>query len=243
MDAQRHSVAAFLKSQNGSANEVLAEFAEVESGKRKQRPELNKALALCEAEGATLLIAKLDRLARNAYFLLGLLDRGVDVRFADMPNADKFTIQILACVAEKEATDISNRTKAGLAAAKRRGIKFGNPNIASAVKCSAEANQRRAEANARELAPVIDRIKTKGRVVTLRGIAACLNRRGFKTPNGKEFFPQTVKNLLARIAAIVPAETAQTHVPANKARPKGNGGIRQGKYGANTRQFLIAQKG
>ena len=113
---------------------MLAEFAEVESGKRANREELMKAIALCRKQKATLVIAKLDRLARNAAFLLNLRDSGVDFVAVDMPHADKFTVGIMALVAEKERDLISQRTKDGLAAAKRRGIRLGNPNPAEAIR-------------------------------------------------------------------------------------------------------------
>lgn len=133
MDAQRNAVMNYL---NGGDWKLMAEFAEVESGKRKDRPELVKAIALCREEGATLLIAKLDRLARNAAFLLNLRDSGVDFIATDMPHADKFTVGIMALVAEKERDLISQRTRDGLAAARRRGIKLGNPRRAGSQGCS-----------------------------------------------------------------------------------------------------------
>ena len=129
MDAQRDAVAKYL---NGGDWKLIAEFAEVESGKRNNRQEMEKAIALCRKEGATLLIAKLDRLARNAAFLLNLRDSGVDFIATDLPHADRFTVGIMALVAEKERDMISQRTRDGLAAAKRRGIKLGNPRPAQA---------------------------------------------------------------------------------------------------------------
>jgi len=131
MDAQRDAVARYL---NGGNWKLIAEFAEVESGKRDNRQEMERAIALSREEGATLLIAKLDRLARNAAFLLNLRDSGVDFIATDMPHADKFTVGIMALVAEKEREMISQRTKDGLAAAKRRGTKLGNPRPSHAVQ-------------------------------------------------------------------------------------------------------------
>ncbi|MGA2862940.1 MAG: recombinase family protein [Verrucomicrobiota bacterium] len=195
MDAQKQAVANYLDDGNWK---LLAEFAEVESGKRSTRQELAKAIALCRKEKAVLLIAKLDRLARNAAFLLNLRDSGVDFIAVDMPHADKFTVGIMALVAEKERDMISQRTKDGLAAAKRRGTKLGNPRPSEAVKRAVTVNIKRAGAYAENLAPVIQEIQ-KAHVTTLRGIAQCLNARGFKTPNGKAFAAQSVKNLLARL--------------------------------------------
>ena len=194
MDSQKQLIKNYL---NGGNWELLGEFAEVESGKNDNREELHRAISLCRKLKATLLIAKLDRLARNAAFLLNLRDSGVDFVAVDMPHADKFTVGIMALVAEKERDLISQRTKDGLAAAKRRGIKLGNPNPARAIQIALEANVKRANRYAGNLLPVVREIQKAG-VVTLRGVANCLNVRGFKTPRGKLFAAQTVKNLLAR---------------------------------------------
>ena len=110
---------------NGGKWKVLQEFVEIESGKRKDRPQLAKALAACRIYGAKLVIAKFDRLSRNAHFLLGLKESGVDFVAADMPDANRMTVGIMAMVAEHEGRAISERTKAALAAAKRRGVKLG----------------------------------------------------------------------------------------------------------------------
>jgi DNA invertase Pin-like site-specific DNA recombinase len=194
MDAQRDAVSNYLKGRNGT---LFAEFAEVESGRRNQRQEMQKAIALCRKEGATLLIAKLDRLARNAAFLLSLRDSGVDFIATDLPHADRFTVGIMALLAEKEAEMISQRTKDGLAAAKRRGIKLGNPRPSHAVQLAVAANLKRARSHSEQIVPVIKEIQ-KAHVTSLRGIAHCLNVRGFKTPNGKTFAAQSVKNALRR---------------------------------------------
>ena len=217
MDAQRNAVRNYL---NGGNWNLLAEFAEVETGKRSDRQELAKAIALCRKEGATLLIAKLDRLARNAAFLLNLRDSGVDFIATDMPHADKFTVGIMALVAEKERDMISQRTRDGLAAAKRRGIKLGNPRPAQALKVAQTANLARADAYAKSLLPVIEEIRA-AHVNTLRKIARCLNARGFKTPNDKAFKAQSVKNLLARIAVAAAASEPDLNKRAEKgSRPE-----------------------
>lgn len=196
MDAQRNAVANFLRS---GQLKLLAEFSEVESRKLAARPELDKALALCRKTKATLIIAALDRLAGNAAFVLNLRDSGVDFICADMPFADRFSIGILALVAERERETISQRTKAGLAAAKRRGTKLGNPNLAKVRSVAIAANQRRVKDFAHKLAPVIAEINAAG-VTTLRGVAQCLNARGFKTPMGKAFTRQAVAKLNRRLA-------------------------------------------
>lgn len=198
MDAQRQAVMNYL---NGGNWKLIAEFAEVESGKRSDREELAKAIALCRKEKAKLVIAKLDRLARNAAFLLSLRDSGIDFVAVDMPHADKFTVGIMALVAEKERDLISQRTKDGLAAAKRRGTKLGNPRPAKAVRRAVAANRRRADTFAKGLYTVVREIQ-EAHVTSLRGIAQCLNARGFKTPNGKAFAAQSVKNILDRQTGI-----------------------------------------
>jgi DNA invertase Pin-like site-specific DNA recombinase len=194
MSAQRTAVASFL---NGT--KPIGEFAEVETGKAKERPQLSAAIALCRKTKATLLIAKLDRLARNAAFLLNLRDSGVDFVCCDMPQADRFTIGLFALLAEKERDDISARTKAGLAAAKRRGIRLGNPQIAKTRGRAVAAAKRQADAFAARLKPIVAQIEKAG-MSSLQQIADCLNARGFKTPRGKEFAHQSVRNLLQRFA-------------------------------------------
>ena len=125
LEAQRAAVSTYL---NGGKHVLLDEYVEVESGKRDDRPKLHKALKHCKVTGATLIIAKLDRLSRNARFLLELQESRVPFICADMPEANEMTIQILAVMAQHERKMISQRTKAALAAAKARGVKLGNPN-------------------------------------------------------------------------------------------------------------------
>ena len=123
--ALRRSAAAVADYLNGGKWSLVKEFVEVESGKRSDRPMLAKAVQACRAYGAKLVIAKLDRLSRDAHFLLGLEKAGVDFVAADMPNANRLTVGIMAMVAEEERRMISKRTKDALAAAKRRGTKLG----------------------------------------------------------------------------------------------------------------------
>jgi DNA invertase Pin-like site-specific DNA recombinase len=195
MQAQRDAVEAFL---NRCQGEKIAEFAEVESGKRKDRPELEKAIALCRKRKAKLLIAKLDRLSRCASFVLNLRDSGLDFAACDLP-ADRFTIGLFALLAEKEREMISERTRAGLAAAKRRGAKLGNPNPVKALKVAWRARGEASQRFAASLRAVVKEIQGTG-MTSLRQIAECLNRRGYRTPTGKDFAPQSVSNLLKRIA-------------------------------------------
>lgn len=190
MDAQREAVRRFL---NGGI--LLAEFSEVESGKRRDRPELAKALEVCRIEKATLLIAKLDRLARNAAFVLGLRDSGVEFIACDMPQANRLTIGILAVIAEHEAQMISQRTKEGLAAARRRGVKLGGGDHSRSIKlCHAVLAKKREEFKARVM-PIVKQIQA-AKVTSCKGIARCLNARGVKTINGKRFAPNSVHVLL-----------------------------------------------
>src|SRR6516162_6851054 len=179
------------------------EFTEIETGKRADRPALAKALAMCRLHGARLVIAKLDRLSRNAHFLLGLKESGVDFVAADMPYANRLTVGIMAMVAEDEALRISERTKAALAAAKRRGVKLGGdrgviPNARS-HKASAEAPHARTAARAADLAPIIKELQAAGKT-SLRAIAEGLNAQGIPTSRGDgEWTATQVMRVLERL--------------------------------------------
>ncbi|MGS4919625.1 MULTISPECIES: recombinase family protein [Mameliella] len=131
LEAQRSTIDAFATSRSAT---VLARFTEVESGKRNDRPELDKALNLARLTGATLVIVKLDRFSRNAAFLLTLQGSGVSFLACDMPEANDLTVGTMAFVAQQEREAISRRTKEALAAAKARGVKLGNPNGAAALR-------------------------------------------------------------------------------------------------------------
>src|SRR3984957_8652452 len=124
LEAQQDSVRTYL---NGGRWKMVDELTEIESGKRNDRPALARALALCRIHKATLIIAKLDRLARNVNFISNLMESGVEFTAVDFPQANRLTVHILAAVAEHEAAMISSRTKAALAAAKARGTRLGNP--------------------------------------------------------------------------------------------------------------------
>ena len=122
LDAQREAVRAYM---NGGNWTLLAEHTEVESGKVDDRPELTNALQTCRLTGATLVIAKLDRLSRDAHFLLGLEKAGVEFVAVDMPNANRLTVRLMAVIAQEEREMIAARTKVALAAAKARGVTLG----------------------------------------------------------------------------------------------------------------------
>ena len=113
----------------GAQGAIVAEFTEIESGKRNDRPQIAAALAACRLRRAALVIAKLDRLARNVFFISSLMESGVDFVARDNPHATRLTIHILAAVAEHEREMISARTKSALSAAKARGVKLGNPKL------------------------------------------------------------------------------------------------------------------
>ena len=203
LEAQKRAVADYL---NDGSWALLREFTEIESGKVNDRPELAKALHTCRVTGATLVIAKLDRLSRNAAFLLTLRDSGVKFVAADVPDANNLTVGILALIAEHEREAISRRTKEALAAAKRRGVKLGNPNGAAPLRRARKGNkaalaalQERADAHALQLQPVVEDLRAEG-IETLAGIAAALNERGMRTPRGGSWHASSVRNLLARIS-------------------------------------------
>ena len=194
MASQREIVRRFVQGQNG---ELEREFSEVETGKKTsdERPQLAAALEYAKKTKAVLVIAKLDRLARNAEFLLRLQNSGVDFLACDAPNADRFTGGILALVAQRERELIGERTRLGLAAAKAQGVKLGTPNPDKAVAAMKIANESAKVEFAAKVFPIIQEIKSAG-VQTLRGICECLNRRGISTRNGKEWYPATVRNIL-----------------------------------------------
>ena len=186
---------------------IIATFTEIETGKLNTRPELSKALHLAKVTGATLVIAKLDRLSRNAAFLITLQDAGVKFVAADLPQANNLTIGIMALVAQQEAEAISKRTKEALQMAKRRGTVLGNPNGAAALLRAAKGNiaaisviQRNANNYATDLQPVIDAIKAEG-IISLGRIAKALNERGILTPRRGTWHKTSVSNLMARISA------------------------------------------
>jgi len=199
-EAQRKAVDDFL---NGGNWQLVKEFKEIESGKRTDRPVLAEALKACRLYGARLIIAKIDRLSRDAHFLLGLEKAGVDFVAADMPTANRLTVGIMAMVADEERRMISKRTKEALAAAKRRGTKLGGFRAGAKLTRKAReaghaANARKAAERAADLAPVIKELQAAG-ATSSRAIAAGLNERGIPTANGKGSWSSTqVLRVLAR---------------------------------------------
>ena len=202
LEAQRKAIDAFTAER---AATVLARFTEIESGGRDDRPELDSALNLARLTGATLVIAKLDRLSRNAAFLLTLQSSGVRFVACDMPEANDLTVGIMALVAQQEREAISRRTKEALAAAKARGVKLGNPNGAAALRRAGnggEALRHAVAANADEfaksLAPVVEELRSQ-EITTLRETAEALNDRGILTRRGGRWHVSNVRNLLLRL--------------------------------------------
>jgi len=182
LDAQRQTVAQYLSER---ARTVLTEFVEVETGKGanalEKRPELRKALELCRKSGATLLIAKLDRLARNVHFVSGLIETGVDFIAADMPNANKVMIQMHAVMSEWERDQISERTKAALAAAKARGVILGATGPSN-LRRHTEQRQDAARVFRERLKPVLDGFVAQG--LSRRAMVKHLNALKITAPRG-----------------------------------------------------------
>jgi DNA invertase Pin-like site-specific DNA recombinase len=199
LEAQRAAVLDWL---NGGKWELVAEHTEVESGKHADRPVLAQAMQDCKLLGAKLVIAKLDRLSRDAHFLLGLEKSGIDFVATDMPNANRLTVGIMAMVADEERRMISARTKAALAAAKARGIKLGGtrPGQRKADPAMGTAAIMKASADfAARVLPMVSELHDGGR--SLRNIAAELTARGIQTMRGGAWTADRVRHLLMRSAA------------------------------------------
>jgi len=204
LEAQREAVARLVQSRGWQA---VAEFTEVESGKRNDRPELSKALHRAKVTGSVLVVAKLDRLSRNVAFLATLQESGVRFLAADMPEANELTVHIMAAVAQEERKAIGRRTREALAAAKVEGKRLGNPNGAAALRRAAKGNaaaietvKANAAGRAADYAPIVDDIRAGG-ATSLPAIARELNERGIVTPRGGQWHPSSVRNLLARMGA------------------------------------------
>jgi DNA invertase Pin-like site-specific DNA recombinase len=193
---------------NGGRWKLVADFTEVESGKNNMRPQLTAAIQACRVYKATLVIAKLDRLSRNAHFLVGLKEAGIDFVAADMPEANRLTVGIMALVAEQEREAISQRTKAALAAAKARGVKLGGlgitakgkqqgrPLTAKARRMGTAALKAKAGARARDLAPMIAELRASG-INSRSSLAKALNERGVTTARGGAWTATQVARLIA----------------------------------------------
>ena len=202
LEAQRKTVADHVAGKGA----IAAEYVETESRKRSDRPQLACALAEAKQLGAVLLIAKLDRLARNVAFIANLLESGVEIAAADMPEANRFLLHVMAAVAEHEAQAISDRTRAALAAAKARGVALGwsmpqrRDEQRQASRKGAAKNAQKADRHAANVLPIIRQIAEDG--ASLRQIANELNTRGIKTARGGLWYAGTVRNVMARERGI-----------------------------------------
>ena len=194
LKAQREAVARYLAGHG--AGTLLGEFTEVESGSRADRPQLAAALALARRRRATLVIAKLDRLARSVAFIAGLMEGRAPFIACDNPHATPLTIHILAAVAQHEREAISARTKAALAVAKARGTKLGNPDGRAARELAAEANRAGATRRAEAVRPLAERLAGQG--LSLRAVARELEERRVPTARGGRWHATTVRALLVR---------------------------------------------
>jgi DNA invertase Pin-like site-specific DNA recombinase len=203
LEAQRGAVATYL---NGGDWQIVSEFTEVESGKRADRPQLDQALAAARLHRCPLVVSKVDRLTRSVAFLSRLLEAGVDVRFADLPQIEgatgRFLLQQMVAVAELEAGMISHRTKMALAQAKKRGTKLGGDRGVVPSKraraAAAAAIQERVSSRAADIAPTIAGLQAAG-TTSLRAIAAALNGLGITTARGGEWDQTQVRRMLARL--------------------------------------------
>jgi DNA invertase Pin-like site-specific DNA recombinase len=194
LEAQRKAVSQYATANGG---ETIDSFTEIESGKRADRPELKRALATCRKNGAILLIAKLDRLARNVHFISGLIESGVNFIATDMPNADRFMLHVYAAMAEEEARRISDRTKRALAAAKENGVVLGKNG-----KWLAAQNKCEADAFASRVGPKILQLRSDHRM-SFRLIADHLNSTQLvPNPKGGRWHPSSVHRLYKRYLKV-----------------------------------------
>lgn len=204
LEAQRAAVRGFA---TVGGHNIVAELLEVESGSKADRPQLASALATCRLHRATLVIAKLDRLARNVAFIANLMDGGVEFVACDMPHANRLTLHLLAAIAEHEREMISQRTKAALAAAKARGVRLGNPRGAEhlrehskrAASASAEVRAAKARAHDRAVAATIAELTAAG-VVGARALARQMNGRGIPAPAGGAWSVGQLRVTMLRLA-------------------------------------------
>jgi DNA invertase Pin-like site-specific DNA recombinase len=209
LEAQRAAVLGYLK---GTSGRLLAEITEIESGKHHaNRPKLQEAIQRAKLSGSRLIIAKMDRLSRNAAFLLALRDSGVRFVAADLPTADETVVGIMAVIAQREREVIAQRTREALAIARQRlertGHRLGNPNGARALRRARKGNKaavaeivRGADERAEEYRDVLRDVQASGHL-SFSAIAAELNRREIETPRGGQWYPASVARLCARLVS------------------------------------------
>jgi DNA invertase Pin-like site-specific DNA recombinase len=199
IEAQREALTRFT---DAEGFQIVAEFVEVETGRGSdaldRRPELKAALIKARSSKCPVAVAKLDRLSRDVHFISGLMAHRVPFVVAELgPEVDPFVLHLYAALAEKERSLISARTKSALAAAKARGTKLGNPELATARKSAVASIKAEADRAAANVLPIIEDIRKSG-AATLRQIADALNARGIPTARGGKWYPMTVSNVLAR---------------------------------------------
>ncbi len=187
MDAQQAAVNLFLE----SSDTIIAEFTEVVSGRKENREQLQKAMRLAKAKGVPLLIAKLDRFSRRVSFIASMMESGVQLTIAEMPRATEFQLHIFAALAQEERRLISERTKAALSQVRKRGTLLGQHG-----KQLALINRDLADQFAVSL---VKHLPKDWQTLSLSTIAGVLNRNNVRTRTGSRFYPQTVKNYLARM--------------------------------------------
>ena len=191
LGAQKARVLEFV----GESDEIIAEYVEVQSGKSDARIELWKAIAVAKRQSAKVLIAKLDRFSRKVSFIAGIMEQGVGLVVADMPNATDFQLHIFAALAQEERRMISERTRSALAEAKRRGVRLGSNGSILAAR-----NRQQAIDHANDLAPIVQTlIETQH---SYAAIARHLNHLGIPAAKGGCFYPESVKNVVKRIRGL-----------------------------------------
>ncbi|ALO42512.1 recombinase family protein [Pseudoalteromonas phenolica] len=196
LESQQSIVSDYIQRQDGT---LLHQYTEIESGKNNNRPQLTQALQHCQLTNSTLIVSKLDRLSRDLHFLSSVMKSNIKFICCDQPNSGPLVLQVLAAVAEQERRSISSRTKQALQAAKNRGKKLGNPNLNKVRNtCSKKAQAKfieNTEKYQNAIFPVIKSIQERD-ITTLAAIANELNKLGFKSRTGKQFYPATVRNIL-----------------------------------------------
>lgn len=193
LDAQKAAIEAFVARDCGS---LVKTFQDIQSGSNDQRDGFWKAVEAASKAKATLVVSKLDRLSRSGIrFMVDLDRRGVSYVAADNPAMTKLVVHILAAVAEDERERIRSRTRDGLAAAKAKGIKLGNPRWRDSIEAAREAREANTEKQRKLVAPIINGLRSSG-ITTLTGLAEALNQRGIQTPHGRRWHPMTVKRIV-----------------------------------------------
>jgi DNA invertase Pin-like site-specific DNA recombinase len=192
LDAQRAAIDTFVEREGGT---LIKTFQEIESGSNDHREVFWKAVEAAAKAKATLVVSKLDRLSRSGIrFMVDLDKRGVPYVAADNPAMTKLVVHILAAVGEDERQRISQRTREALKAAKAKGVKLGNPRWQGSIETARKASRDKAAKERQLVRPIIEGLRSSG-IETYSGLAAALNERGIKTPQGRRWHPMTVKRM------------------------------------------------